>query len=67
MAAAVERGEDTLLHQLQLIFSHLQESEYRFYDTRPFVTAYKDMSTDVQMDGTSFSLSLSLSRSDCIF
>lgn len=32
--------EKNVLHQLQSFFGHLQESEMKFYDTRPFVESY---------------------------
>jgi ubiquitin carboxyl-terminal hydrolase 34 len=37
-----EKKEESLLWQLQTIFGYLQESEKKYYDTRPFCSSYKD-------------------------
>jgi len=41
--------EESLLWQLQTIFSYLQESEKKYYDTRPFCSSYKDWEGQVRV------------------
>ncbi|KAJ3092507.1 hypothetical protein HK102_006495 [Quaeritorhiza haematococci] len=50
-----ENKEDNLLYQLQVLFSHLQHSEKKAYETSSFCRSYKDydgnpMNVTVQMD-----------------
>eukprot|EP01103_Thecamoeba_quadrilineata_P011019 TRINITY_DN2539_c0_g1_i2.p1 TRINITY_DN2539_c0_g1~~TRINITY_DN2539_c0_g1_i2.p1 ORF type:complete len:2405 (-),score=378.30 TRINITY_DN2539_c0_g1_i2:956-7465(-) len=49
---------NSLFYQLQSIFGYLQESEKKYYDTRPFCNSYKDngqpMNPSVQMDADEF-------------
>ncbi len=67
-----ERGAHSLLAQMQQIFSHLQESEMRFFDTRPFCESYRTgpenvpMQPDQQQDGMS-SLCVSFACVICVF
>ena len=35
-------GEDQMLYQLQLLFANLQESEKKYFETKPFCDSYKD-------------------------
>lgn len=54
-----EKKEESLLWQLQTIFGYLQESEKKYYDTRPFCSSYKDwegqpMNVGQQQDADEF-------------
>jgi len=51
--------QDSIVLQLQTVFTYLQESEKRAYDTLPFCMSFKDydgnvMNTKVQMDVDEF-------------
>ena len=56
---AEELGEDDLLHQLQVMFTFLSQSDKQFYDTAPFCFSYKDergqpINVRVQQDAQEF-------------
>eukprot|EP01135_Chromosphaera_perkinsii_P005371 Nk52_evm52s343 gene=Nk52_evmTU52s343 len=54
-----QEPSESILYQMQQLFAHLSESEYRSYNTRPFCYSYKDydgeaMNVGLQMDVDEF-------------